>query len=207
MSKYKWPLIGCFTFAHLSVSIYAGLLSAGIGFSRHAMGGNYNLEERLVIGTTYVIYAPLGLLGLAAPHSGMWSIAFILGNSLLWGAAIYRGTVFAESRWQNRAFVRKKLHIQMTIRTALTTMLGTALVCGIFGGMIGYGIGWLQPGAYRSLFAPVSPDFSPTAVGISLGIPQGLLFGAIIGIAAVAIVTWYQIRAAEITCNSVTSDD
>src|SRR5436305_872301 len=77
----------------------------------------------------------------------------------------------------------------MTIRRALTTILGSALGCGAGGALIGYLIGRFLPGAYRGLFSPVPPDFSPTDVGVGLGIPQGAFFGAIVGTVAVAIVT------------------
>ena len=85
----------------------------------------------------------------------------------------------------------------MTVRKALTTIVGCAVACGVVGAFGGYCIGRYLPGAYRGLFAPVAPDFSPIAVGVGLGLPQGVVFGAVIGVTVIGIVTWYEIRIAE----------
>ena len=63
--------------------------------------------------------------------------------------------------------------------------------------MVGFSIGRFLPGAYRGMFAPVDKNFSPIAVGVGLGLPQGIFFGAVIGVVVIGIVTWYEIRIAE----------
>jgi hypothetical protein len=85
----------------------------------------------------------------------------------------------------------------MTIREALTvvgsvTLFGTAL-----GGGVGYALGKHYPNYYRIVFR-VDPkaEFDPVAVGLGLGISQGMIGGAAVGLAVVAIVAWYRTRLA-----------
>lgn len=74
--------------------------------------------------------------------------------------------------------------------------------CSALGALLGLIIGGLlgaaAPGYYRAVFAAGNdPDFNPVALGIGLGLTQGVVFGAIIGIALVAITSWHQSRMAK----------
>ena len=78
----------------------------------------------------------------------------------------------------------------MTIPRALKTIVGCTVVGGVIGTTLGYSIGRFLPDAYRSLFeGGHDPNFAPVAVGIDLGLSQGLMLGALVGIAATLIVT------------------
>jgi hypothetical protein len=197
VQKYKWLLIALFSLSHFALTIYAAFIASGIGFSRHAVGGDYSFPERVIFGITYLIYFPLGDIAVALPRASDWSLVLLMGNSLLWGTGLYHGSLILESWWAGRQHSRERLPISMTVRKALIAVFGCSLTCGIGGALIGYSIGRFLPGAYRSMFAPAEPGFSPTAVGIGLGLPQGLFFGAVVGIAVVGIVTWYEVRIAE----------
>ena len=190
------PLILLFAALHLAASLYGALLAAALAMSRHSIGGSASLIERLVAGVVYAILFPLGDILLVLPSAAPLGLLLIVLNSLLWGIVLYRGTLLIEARWKKR--FPERLQIAMTMRRALMTIFGCALAGGGGGAFIGFCIGQFLPAAYRSLFAPVEPGFSPTAVGIGLGIPQGLCFGAAIGVIVVMIITWYEIRMAEL---------
>jgi hypothetical protein len=91
----------------------------------------------------------------------------------------------------------------MTIRRALATVAGTAIVSAAVGATVGYCLGAYTPGAYRSMFQNgLDPRFQRVEVGIGLGCAQGLLAGVVIGLVVVVAVTWYEIRRAEIQSRS-----
>lgn len=68
------------------------------------------------------------------------------------------------------------------------------------GSGIGYLIGNLMPGYYRSVFGAGSdPIFHPVAVGIGQGLTQGLVLGATIGLILVLASWWKELRLATIS--------
>ena len=75
-------------------------------------------------------------------------------------------------------------------------MVVASTVAGALAGTaIGFCLGKFAPGYYRSVFwAGQLQDFDPVAVGIGQGLTQGLAFGAIVGIALVAVLCWYHTR-------------
>ncbi len=83
----------------------------------------------------------------------------------------------------------------MTLRKGLATVIGCATGGAVVGGLLGYAIGVLTPDAYVAMFRlPLDGQINPAEIGIGLGIGQGLILGAAIGILLVAIVAWYEVR-------------
>jgi len=82
----------------------------------------------------------------------------------------------------------------MTISKGLATIGGCAMGGGLIGGLLGCLIGVLLPGAYRGMFRHGEESFNSVHVGIGLGVPQGMMFGAVVGILLIAIVAWYEVR-------------
>jgi len=71
--------------------------------------------------------------------------------------------------------------------------------CTIAGAMLGLtagaALGTFAPGYYRAVFFNGGePHFDPVAVGIGQGVTQGTAFGAVIGLALVAMFYWYNTR-------------
>ncbi len=66
----------------------------------------------------------------------------------------------------------------------------------ILGGVLGYALGVLAPGYYRTVFPRLTDSgFHPAAMGLVLGGTQGLFGGAVIGLLILAIYAWYLTRA------------
>lgn len=87
----------------------------------------------------------------------------------------------------------------MTIGKALLAVIGVTGAFATAGGFIGFAVGKLIPGYYRSIYLNGnSPDFNPTDVGIGCGISAGLIMGIIVGLGVVFIVTWHQVRIAQL---------
>ena len=84
----------------------------------------------------------------------------------------------------------------MTIRVAIATILGCALLLAGIEGGIGYGLGRFVPGYYRGVFGITRPGpwFDPPSVGFGLGVTQGLAGGAAVGLAVVALFLWRETR-------------
>ena len=83
----------------------------------------------------------------------------------------------------------------MTIKKGIATILGCGIGGAAIGGALGYAIGVLAPGAYIGMFRlPPDGEIAPTEIGLGLGIAQGLILGAVIGVLLVAIVAWYEVR-------------
>jgi hypothetical protein len=79
----------------------------------------------------------------------------------------------------------------VSLRKAFLVVVASAIVFATIGGTIGYVIGTQMPGYYRSVFVNGDrADFNPMEVGTGQGITQGLVGGAVIGLALVAIVIW-----------------
>jgi hypothetical protein len=85
----------------------------------------------------------------------------------------------------------------VSLGKAFLVVVASSVVFAAIGGIIGYGIGSYMPGYYRSVFENGSrADFNPVEVGIGQGITQGVVGGAIVGLALVAIVVWRGKRSA-----------
>ena len=82
----------------------------------------------------------------------------------------------------------------MTLFKALATVVGTAIGFGIVGTGIGALMGTFTPGFFRHLM-PLHDleNFNALELGIGLGIVNGLLWGLIVGVLAVAIVSGKEI--------------
>src|SRR5436190_1968579 len=66
---------------------------------------------------------------------------------------------------------------------SLITVVVSSLVFSFLGGVAGFALGTFAPGYYRGVFASGSdPTFKPVEVGLGLGISQGLMGGALIGV-------------------------
>lgn len=88
--------------------------------------------------------------------------------------------------------------ITMNIRKALVLVISMTLVFTTFGGLVGFWLGRFLPSYYRSVFKNGGePHFDPIAVGLGLGISQGAMAGAILGIVALAIMVWRGRRSRE----------
>src|SRR5262249_21201796 len=67
----------------------------------------------------------------------------------------------------------------MTIRNAVATVVGCTLLFAAIGATIGYGLGALRPGYYRTVYrVGREPWFDPVSVGIGQGVTQGTGGGA-----------------------------
>jgi hypothetical protein len=83
----------------------------------------------------------------------------------------------------------------MTIRSAVVTILICTLLLAFIGAGIGYGLGTLTPGYYRSVFVQGrQPWFDPVAIGIGQGLTQGTVGGVVVGLLLVALFTWRETR-------------
>lgn len=81
------------------------------------------------------------------------------------------------------------------LRTVILVILGSLIVGGLLGAGVGGLLGRLMPGYYKGIFAdPHDPDFNAVQVGLGLGMTQGMIFGAVIGLGISAIVAWHEVR-------------
>ena len=75
-------------------------------------------------------------------------------------------------------------------------VFATGSLGGLLGALLGAALGSFSPGYYRSVFSNGdSPNFDPVAVGIGLGLTQGVVFGTLVGLALVAMFYWYRSRS------------
>jgi hypothetical protein len=83
-----------------------------------------------------------------------------------------------------------------TAIAAIAVTLGTAIVCAIGGGGIGWLIGYAAPSYYRTFFRHAAdvPGFSPTEFGLGAGLAQGATMGFIIGALLVAVALFVTSR-------------
>ena len=76
---------------------------------------------------------------------------------------------------------------------------GCAAICGLIGMILGAILGAFVPSYYETVFsAENSPGFNPVAVGVGLGLTQGVVFGGLAGVALVAAYYWYETRLAKL---------
>ena len=74
-------------------------------------------------------------------------------------------------------------------------VVATSITCGMLGMVIGGLLGQYLPSYYRSVFnAADDPGFDPFAVGIGLGLTQGIMFGAFVGLASFGLYYWILIK-------------
>jgi len=85
----------------------------------------------------------------------------------------------------------------MKIPSAIATFVGCTVLGAGIGGGIGYALGKLAPGYYRSVFVGGNePSFDPVAVGIGQGVTQGAAGGIVVGLALVVLFIWRDVRTA-----------
>lgn len=77
---------------------------------------------------------------------------------------------------------------------SIAGVFGSAILGGLIGMGIGAALGTFAPDYYRSTFFRGDPNFNPFAVGVGQGLTQGLIGGALIGIALVALFYRYRLR-------------
>lgn len=83
----------------------------------------------------------------------------------------------------------------MNVGKAFGAVLGFLLTGGAIGGGVGYVIGRYFPDALRVQFrGGLADDLDPVQVGVGLGIPQGMMLGALAGVAVVGILAWQTTR-------------
>lgn len=83
----------------------------------------------------------------------------------------------------------------MTIRIAVATIVGCTLLIAAIGASVGYALGTLAPGYYRSVFRNGrEPGFDPISVGVGEGLTQGTAGGVVVGLAVVALLCWREVR-------------
>jgi hypothetical protein len=93
-------------------------------------------------------------------------------------------------------------HVTKVTASSPAPLLWSAVVvfgCTIAGSTLGLtagaALGTFAPGYYRAVFSNGGePHFDPVAVGIGQGVTQGTGFGALIGLALVAMFYWYNTR-------------
>ena len=75
-----------------------------------------------------------------------------------------------------------------TLFLSIVAVFAAALSGGLLGTMVGGALGAFVPGYYRSVIpGGEQPGFDPVAVGIGLGMTQGMMFGAVVGLLLVAM--------------------
>lgn len=95
----------------------------------------------------------------------------------------------------------------MTVRSAISTIVGCALVTAAIGATAGYALGRLAPGYYRSVFPNGrAPGFDPVSVGVGQGLTQGTASGVAIGLAVVALLCWREVRIRRVVLESAPAD-
>jgi hypothetical protein len=94
----------------------------------------------------------------------------------------------------------------MTIRNAIITVISCTLLFAAVGASIGYGLGALRPGYYRTVYrVGQAPWFDPVSVGIGQGVTQGAGGGAVIGVLLVAIMSWRETRLQRVSARVVST--
>ena len=86
----------------------------------------------------------------------------------------------------------------MNVFKALATVVGTAVGFGIAGTGIGAFLGNFTPAFFRNVLPFRDPEtFDPMELGVGLGLVNGLIWGMVIGILIVAILSWKEVRLAQ----------
>lgn len=83
----------------------------------------------------------------------------------------------------------------MTLTKAFLTVLLSMALGGVIGGGIGYAVGRFFPDALRVQFRHAAqPEVDPVQVGTGIGIPQGVMLGAVVGLGITAVMAWHDAR-------------
>lgn len=83
----------------------------------------------------------------------------------------------------------------MTVLKGFLIIILSGIAFAIGGGAIGYTLGVVMPGYYRAIFSSGREAwFDPVAVGLGLGLTQGLIAGLAVGSVIVLAVAWYNSR-------------
>lgn len=92
----------------------------------------------------------------------------------------------------------------MTIRRALTVLIGTTLVLGAMGAGIGYGLGKFVPSYCRNVFFHGrDPGFDAIATGFGQGLTQGVIGGVLVALLLIALLCWHDIRLRHVSDSPV----
>ena len=91
----------------------------------------------------------------------------------------------------------------MTVKQCLIILIACTFGFALVGGAIGFALGTYAPDYYRLVFQinPESPANLP-ALGLGLGVTQGLGGGLFAGTVIVACVTWYKVRKLAVKGNA-----
>lgn len=82
----------------------------------------------------------------------------------------------------------------MTVTKAFVVVLAFLLTGGAIGGGVGYLIGRYFPDALRAQFRQQVGELDPVQIGVGIGVPQGMMLGALAGVAVVGILAWQTVR-------------
>ncbi len=87
----------------------------------------------------------------------------------------------------------------MTLFRAFAAVAGSVVICTAAGMGLGVALGNLAPDFYRATLprSPI-PNPDPVQIGLGFGLNAGAFSGIAIGLLVVAIVTYYELRSAEL---------
>lgn len=87
----------------------------------------------------------------------------------------------------------------MTIRRAFGAIVASMGVGAGLGTCLGWATALFSPGYYSALFRRRSDEAAIDAVqvGVGLGLTQGALIGAFLGVVVVALLTWQYVRTSD----------
>ena len=87
----------------------------------------------------------------------------------------------------------------MTARGAVTTVVACTLLLAAIGLAIGGLLGAFAPEYYRTVLpGGREPDFDPVSVGVGLGLTQGAIGGAVVGLVVVGMLCWREAGTREV---------
>lgn len=85
---------------------------------------------------------------------------------------------------------------QMTLFKALATIVGTSIGFGIAGTGIGALLGKFAPSFFQLFVLREMENFNALEIGIGLGLVNGMIWGLVIGVVVVGILSWKEKRTA-----------
>jgi hypothetical protein len=86
----------------------------------------------------------------------------------------------------------------VTVVKGFAIILLSMLAFAVGGGLIGYGLGAFAPDYYHSTFGHgPQVQLNPVALGLGLGVTQGLICGLVAGSVVVLAVAWANSRQVE----------